>query len=315
MHRVTDLPYHPYSLELSRHFPRPVRKLCIDAGFGCPNRDSRRDHPGCIFCNNDAFTTGIPGASVEEQLRFGLGRLSRQVNQPDALVYLQNFTNTHAPVEELRALYTSILASPHVVGLAIGTRPDCVPDPVLDLLAELAVGRYLLLELGLPSSRDETLAFLQRGHDAGCFAEAVGRARARGLRVCGHMMTGLPGEGEAEAVSTARFLVEAGVSGLKIHNLHIVRDTELARMHGEEPIRLLSMEEHAGLVVGILEWVPQGVVVHRLWGFAQRGYLVAPEWCRHGGRIREAILEEFSRRGSWQGKALGEPCRFFPETA
>lgn len=314
MHRVTTLPYHPYSLELSRHFARPVRKLCIDAGFGCPNRDSRRDRPGCIFCNNDAFTTGIPGASVEEQLRFGLGRLSRQVNQPDALVYLQNFTNTHAPVEELRALYTSILNSPHVVGLAIGTRPDCVPDPVLDLLAELAEGTYLQLELGLPSARDDTLLHLRRGHDAACFADAVGRAVSRGLRVCGHMMTGLPGEGEADAVSTARFLVEAGVSGLKIHNLHIVRDTALAETYDRDPFPLLTMEGHAGMVVGVLECVPQGVVVHRLWGFAQRGYLVAPEWCRHGSRVRDAILAAFSQRDSWQGKALGEPRRLFPET-
>ncbi len=302
---METLPYRDLNSYLRERFGGRVQKITLDAGLTCPNRDGRTGVGGCLYCNVLGSGTGAwsRGLRIAEQLKEGKTRLARRYRASRFIAYFQSFSNTYAPVKTLRNLYEEALACPQVVGLSIGTRPDCLPPEVLDLLADLAQEHLLWLELGLQSAHDHTLKLINRGHDVACFTQAVMAAAARGLEVVAHVILGLPGEGPAEMAATARYLSGLPVQGVKIHLLYVVQGSALEGLYRTGNYRPLEEGEYINLVADFLELLPPHLVIHRLTGDPHPQELVAPAWCRDKSRVLAGIREELSRRGSRQGSA------------
>jgi hypothetical protein len=283
-----------------------VWKVSVDAGRGCPNRDGTIATGGCIFCNPVSFSPSrrAEPRPVDQQVREAVERLRAQRRAEQFIAYFQPGTNTHGPADELRRDWHAALGVPGVVGLAVGTRPDCLSDDALDLLADIARETWVSVELGLQSTHDRTLDWLRRGHDFAAFADATRRGHRRGLRTVAHLIVGLPGEGSAEVRQTADRLRELAIGGVKLHNLHVVRDTPLAELHTQGQVPLPGLAQYAALAVDLLERLPRACVVERLSGDAPPEYLIAPRWCRDTAAVRQAIEQEFARRGTWQGANL-----------
>ncbi|MDF1554377.1 MAG: TIGR01212 family radical SAM protein [Deferrisomatales bacterium] len=282
-------PYPGIGAHWRARFGQPVRRVGLDPGFPCPHRDPRTG-TGCAFCDPASFTapsaaTG-PGRPVAEQLATGIAGLRRQgVNRFAA--YFQPRTNTNASSGKLVAAWDVATRPPEVVALCVGTRPDCVPDPVLDLLAEYTGGREVWLELGLQSARNATLRALHRGHDAGQFADACRRARQRGLLVCAHVILGLPGEDAADEAHTAAFLAASGVEGVKLHQLAVVRGTPLEVRWRAGGLAVLDEAEYVDRTVAFCRQLSSATVLHRLVGDPAQERLLAPHFNK--GRVVAAI--------------------------
>ena len=300
--------YRLFSEELKKHFGHRVHKISIDAGFACPNRAGTRLRPGCLFC--DPGGSGAVGIErrlgIAGQIEAGKEVMARKYKAERFLAYFQPFSNTFAPAEELRGRYDEALAVPGVIGLAVGTRPDCLPEEVLDLLAEYRQRTYFWLELGLQSSHDRTLVWLRRGHDYAAFLTAYKGARARGLRVCVHVILGLPGEDRAAMLATADELARLQVDGVKIHLLHVLRGTPLGDLYQAGGIQILEQGDYVTLAADFLERLHPRTVVQRLTGDGPRDLLLAPLWSLNKWEVLNAIDAELERRDSRQGDA----CRF-----
>lgn len=293
---------------MERRFGLRVAKITLDAGLTCPNRDGTLSARGCLFCDPKGSGTGAArlGLTVREQLDQGLARAGRRADK--FIAYFQAFTNTYAPAAQLKALWDEALSHEDVIGLAVGTRPDCLPGEILDLLAEYARAKEVWLEIGLQSASDSTLVLINRGHTAADFARAATRAQERGLKVLAHVILGLPGEGETEMTATARFISNLGLDGVKVHSLYISKGTELARMFAKGRYECLSREEFARLAVLFLENIPPQMVVHRLTGDPDPAALIAPDWCRDKQRTLDLIRKKLEELDTWQGRRLGAPC-------
>jgi len=281
-----------------------VHKLQIDAGFTCPNRDGLVATGGCIYCDGrgSALRQAGPLPSVSEQIADGK-TLYRNLRSADRFVaYFQTFTNTYAPADRLKALYDEALAQEDVIGLSIGTRPDCVPDEVLDLLASYAGTRHVWLELGLQSIHPRTLRLINRGHGPEVFLDAVQRAAARGLLVCVHLILGLPGETREDVLETARVVSELPIRGVKFHCLLALKGTRLGEMYERGEVRLWEREEYAAAACDVLERLSPEVVIQRLTADGYRDIYLAPEWARNKLAVLNAIDAEMARRDGWQGR-------------
>ena len=309
--------YHSLNRALKDTFNARVHKVGIRMDFTCPNRDGTVAVGGCIYCNNASHTPqGFrAGTSVTEQLAQGAAALKRRHRAEKFIAYFQSYSNTYGPREKLSRLYREALAFPGVAGLAVSTRPDCVPDDVLDLLAELSRETHLWLEMGLESMHDKTLRWVNRGHDLKDFVDAVARAKSRGLRVCAHLILGFPSETRGEMLEAATLFNALGVDGVKLHNLHIIRDTALAEMYLREPFPLMSREEYAGLVVDFLERLSPDILIHRLSGETYRALTVAPEWSIDKIGTHNAIQRAFEARDAWQGRLFDEPSSPAPRAS
>ncbi|HEV3258142.1 MAG TPA: TIGR01212 family radical SAM protein [Gemmataceae bacterium] len=296
--------YRAFSGFLRERFGTRVYRVTIDAGFTCPNVDGSVAVGGCVYCDNRSFSPNrrLPRTGVREQVRRGVAILQERYGADRFLAYFQAATNTYAPPEKLRRLYDEALDHPQIVGLAIGTRPDCVPDPVLDLVDGYARERYVCLELGLQSIHDRSLDWMNRGHHHDAFVDAVRRCQGRGLDLCAHVILGLPGETHADMLATAEALAGLPVQAVKIHNLHVVRDTPLECMYRAGEVRMLERDEYVQVVCDFLERLPPAMVIQRLSGDAPPDYLVAPQWCLDKPGLLRAIHAELQRRDSWQGK-------------
>lgn len=301
--RITDLNSY-----LRGIFGCRVQKISVDAGLSCPNRDGTIAAGGCIYCNPHGSGTGAHarGRSITEQLEAGKTAMVRRYRARKFIAYFQSFSNTHAPLSHLRALYDEALAVDGIVGLSIGTRPDCVSEPILALLQEYARRHLVWVEYGLQSARDATLAGINRGHDSACFLNAVAATRARGLPVCAHIILGLPNETRADMQFTAATLAAAEVDGVKIHSLYVVKGTRLEAQFKAGHYRCLEREEYADLVVDVLERLPARVVIQRLTGDPHPDELTAPDWCRDKRASLVAIRIAMERRDTWQGKLCGD---------
>ena len=290
--------YNSIAVWMKEHFGCRVVKLALDGGFTCPNRDGRCGTGGCIYCSESGsgdFASDIPG-----QIRL----VSRKWPDAKYLAYFQNHTNTYAAAERLRTLWDEALAYPGVVGLAIATRPDCLPDDVLDLLDEYNKKTFLWVELGLQTIRDDTAAFLNRCYETRVFAEAMEKLKKRGIRVVVHEILSLPGENPSDALKTALYAASLEPFGMKFHMLHVMEGTRLGELYKNAPFPLMTKEEYVKTVVDILERLPQSVTIHRLTGDAPQNALLAPDWTRSKHVVLGAIQHEFSVRGSFQGKML-----------
>lgn len=302
---MADKPYRLLSDQLKRQFGGRVHKISIDAGFGCPNRAGGRSGSGCLFCDpGGSGAVGLePSLSIRAQLEQGKEVMVRKYKAQAFLAYFQPFSNTHAPPDQLRRCYDEALAVPGVVGLAVGTRPDCLPPETLELLAEYHHRTCLWLEIGLQSSHDRTLRFLRRGHDYQTFLNAYQAARQHGLRVCVHLILGLPGETRADLLATAKEMARLRVAGVKLHLLHVLKGTPLGDLYQREGFRVLNQEEYVGLVVDVLEHLHPDTLIHRLTGDGPRGQLLAPLWSLNKWEVLNAIDAELRRRDSRQGSA------------
>lgn len=288
---------------LLNRYGQRVHKLALHAGFTCPNRDGRKGVGGCTFCNNVSFSPGAKGpAPIAVQLEAGRAVIARRTGARRFMAYFQAYTNTYEAVERLRERYDSALVHPDVIGLSVGTRPDCVPEAVLDLLARYrARGKEIWLELGLQSADDRTLERLNRGHGFGEFRAAVTAARRRGIPVCAHLIVGLPGEGRAAALWSLERVLELGVEGLKVHPLHVVRQTPLALDWQAGGYTPLTLDEYVSICADLVERTPREVTYHRLTGTASPEILLAPDWCSRKWAVLNAIETALYRRGSRQG--------------
>lgn len=295
--------FNLYSTHLKQRFGGRVHKISVDAGFGCPNRKGGRENHGCIFCEpgGSGAISIKRSASIAEQVERSKEVMSRKYRAKWFIPYFQPFSNTFGPVPHLRDCYDQALACDKVVGLAIGTRPDCLPDDVLDLLAEYHKNTYLWIELGLQSIHDKTLDFLNRGHDYACFLDAYQRAKERDLRICVHVILGLPGESREDILATADEMARLKVDGIKLHLLHILKGTPLGDMYNEGQIKMLEMQEYVELVVDFIERLPPDTLIQRLTGDGPRDILLAPLWSMNKWEVLNAIDDELERRGSKQG--------------
>jgi radical SAM protein (TIGR01212 family) len=311
---LSDL-VNTFGTDLLRRYGARVHKLAIHAGFSCPNRDGSKGRGGCSFCNNVSFSPGARGepalaVPIAEQIAAGRRVVRQRTGAARFLAYFQAYTNTYADVERLAALYREALAEPDVIGLSVGTRPDCVPEAVLDLLAGFrAEGYEVWLELGLQSAFDATLARVNRGHGFADYRRAVRAARLRGLPVCTHLIVGLPGEGRGDALVSLQRVLELGTDGLKLHPLHVVRRTLLAQTWRRGGYRPLAMNEYIGIAADLIEHTPADIVYHRVTGTATRDILLAPDWCSKKWAVLNGIEQELVRRGSRQAALAGESGR------
>jgi len=292
--------------DLLARYGERVHKVSIDASFTCPNRDGSKGRGGCTFCNNSSFSpNGRQPPSIAEQIAAGRAVIARRTGARRFLAYFQAYTNTYGDLQRLKAQYDQALREPDVIGLAIGTRPDCVAPAVLDLLLDYQRQGYeIWLELGLQSSFDHTLARVNRGHGFAEYHDTLHAARRRGLRVCTHLILGLPGEDAWHARATLQRVLDEGVDGLKLHPLHVVRGTRLANEWRQGDFTPWTLPQYVDTVADLVALTPPEVIYHRLTGTASKNILLAPEWCNWKWRVLNAIEAELRHRGSRQGSAL-----------
>ena len=307
---MAERPYNDLASYLRGRFGCRVQKITVDAGLTCPNRDGTRGVGGCIYCNERGSGTGASRLmTVAEQLRSAKARLAVRYKAKKFLAYFQSFSNTYAPPDILRSIYDEALGVEDVAGLAIGTRPDCVGDDILDLLDEYDDRTFLWVEYGLQSIHNRTLSLINRGHDSGAFFDAVARTRQRGIDVVAHVILGLPGETKDDMLETARALADIDIQGVKIHVLYIVRGTRLHDMYESGGCRCLGRDEYVDIVCDFLALLPRRIVIHRLTGDPHRGELIAPSWTLDKESNLRAVREELQRRGLCQGALADEKAR------
>jgi radical SAM protein (TIGR01212 family) len=298
--------YRHFGSYLRKTYGARVHKITVDAGFTCPNRDGSKGTGGCVYCNNAAFSSHAgssrPTRPLGEQIESGIEWARRRYQAEKFIVYFQAYTNTYARVEELQELYSKVFAYPDVIGLAIGTRPDSVDSEKISLIAGL-VPRLseVWIEYGLQSCHDETLERINRCDTFSSFEKAVRATAGRGIRICVHVILGLPGETREDMAGTADRLAAFPIDGVKIHLLHVLRGTVLEEWHRKGDVRLLERSEYVGLVCDFLEHLPPHVLVQRLTGEAPSRFLVAPAWCLDKEGVLNDIDRELERRGTRQG--------------
>lgn len=297
-------PFNAYGTWIKERFGERIQKLSVDAGFTCPNRDGVKAYGGCTYCNNASFVPPYcqPGMSVAEQVRAGIDFFRQRYGAERFFVYFQAYSNTYAPLDFLKQLYGQALDQPGVIGLAIGTRPDCVEPAKIDYLASLAKTHFISLEYGLESRFDRSLERLNRAATVREWEEAMAMSAGRGLHLVTHLILGLPGETRDEMVETADWLSGFPLDSLKLHHLHIVEKTALATEYRRDPFPLFAFEDYRELVVDFLERLRPDITLQRLVGETHPEHLIAPTWNVHAGTATRLIEERLMERGSWQGK-------------
>lgn len=310
-----ESPIHAFGPSLRRRFGGRVQRVSIDAGFTCPNVDGAVAHGGCNFCDNRSFSPSrrVRLKQVREQLESGIRTVRERYRKVAGFIaYFQPATNTYAPVEQLREVFEIALnldgvVEDPIVGLAIGTRPDCVPESVLELLEELSSRTYVSLEYGMQTIHQPGLDWMNRAHSHREMINAIDRSRGRGFETCAHVILGIPGEGHAEMMQTADEIGVLGFDAIKLHNLYAVKGTPLGEQVLRGDIRMMDREPYVQTVVDFLQRVPPTTIVERVSGDAPRDFLIEPKWCLEKSSLRLAIEAEFARRGTRQGSDYVEP--------
>ena len=280
-----------------------VYKLQIDAGFTCPNRDGTVSTGGCIYCDSrgSRLRQAGPLPCVSEQLRMGIEYYRKHRNAGKFIAYFQTFTNTYEPVDKLKQLYDEALAEDDIIGLSVGTRPDCVSDEVIDLLRNYARNSHVWLELGLQSIHDKTLQFINRGHTAETFLDTVRRISGKNIHICIHIIIGLPGESREEILETARVLSTLPIHGIKIHLLLALKGTKMGALYEQGKITLPAKNDYIKIVCDILEILPPDIVIQRLTADGYQDILLAPRWAVNKMDVLNAIDRELEMRDTYQG--------------
>ncbi|MFB8636561.1 TIGR01212 family radical SAM protein [Enterococcus sp. DIV1279b] len=298
--------YHSWNFALRQEFGEKIFKVPIDAGFDCPNRDGTVAKGGCTFCSVSGSGDMIvaPEAPLPEQFEKEIAMMHKKWPQVDKyIVYFQNFTNTHAPVALIRERFEQVLTLPGVVGISIGTRPDCLPEDVVDYLAELNQRFYLWVELGLQTTFETTSNAINRAHDYQTYLDGVASLRKHNIRVCTHLINGLPGETiEMMQENVRRTIQDSDIQGIKLHLLHLMRNTRMLRDYHEGRLQLMRRDTYVSLICDQLEMIPPEIIIHRLTGDAPWDSLVGPMWSLKKWEVLNEIDQEMLRRNSYQGK-------------
>lgn len=303
-----DIRYNAYGPWLRKNFGTRVYKVSVDGGFSCPNRDGTIGTGGCIYCRNDSFrpTGVIRGEELKVQVRNGIEYLSRRFKAEKFLLYWQNYTNTHADVRTLEELFGQGLeADPKIVGMTVGTRPDCLEDEKLELLQDISRDYYVCLEVGMESCLDATLTWTRRGHNFNTFLDTAAKIKSRGIPLCTHTILGFPGEDREVLLRYPEILKQVGTDFVKFHHLHVIEGTPLADIYAEQPFHLFSWEEYLELICDVLERLDPGIVVQRLFGWGPPGLDIKPRWNKSKAEIILEISRKLAERNSWQGKKSG----------
>ena len=283
--------YRSANAYFKERFGCKVYKLSLDGGFTCPNRDGTLGTGGCIFCDGSGAFAAPCRQSITQQLDDAKARVRKKIKSGKFLAYFQAFTNTYAPVEHLRQLYEEAIAPEDIVGLSVGTRPDCLGEDVVALLRELNEHKPVFVELGLQTVHDETARYIRRGYETAVYFDAVAQLKAAGIHVITHIIIGLPGEDGPMAVETTRQAVAAGTDGVKFHLLHVLRGTDLEKDYLAGKFRCLSMEEYGAILKTCIDVLPPETVVHRITGDGAKKDLVAPLWSAD----KKAVLNYLNR--------------------
>ncbi len=295
--------YHSLNYELRKIFGEKVFKLSLDGGFTCPNRDGTIGTKGCIFCSEQGSGefAGAHQSDIRTQMTEQKELLSNKWTTGKYIAYFQNFTNTYASVDVLRVKFKEALAEPNIVGLAIATRPDCLPVEVLKLLEELNHETYLWIELGLQTIHEYTANFINRGYSLDVFENAIDQLRKRGINVVSHLIFGLPNENDKQILDSVKYIATKDIQGVKFHLLHILRNTDLYELYKSTPFPLLSQEQYISLIVDAIELLPPEMIIHRMTGDGAKDLLIAPKWSGHKRAVLNGIEKELKQRNTFQG--------------
>ena len=298
------LPYNDFGAWLRSHFPYKVQKISVDAGFTCPNRDGRIGRGGCTFCDNNTFNPSYcnKNSSIREQLETGKKFFARKYPEMKYLAYFQAYTNTYAPLDTLKRMYEEALGTENVVGIVIGTRPDCVNKELLDYLGSLSQQVFVSVEYGIESTNDTTLKNINRGHSFDCTRRAISETAARGITVGGHIILGLPGEDTQESLRQASIISQTELDILKIHQLQIIRGTRLEREYSEHPFHLYTPEEYIGLLTEYIRRLRPNIVLDRFTSQSPADMLVAPRWGLKNHEFADRLANHMRAVGAYQGQ-------------
>lgn len=297
--------YTTWNEYLRGRFGEKIFKVPIDAGFDCPNRDGTVAHGGCTFCSVSGSGDLIlePDSPIDVQFKAEVAQFHKKwPGVKKYIAYFQNFTNTHGPVEVLRERFEAAVSQPDVIGISIGTRPDCLPDDVIAYLAELNERMEVWIDLGLQTTFEETSDLINRAHDYQTYVDAVERLREHNINVCVHLINGLPGETpEMMLENVRRMVLDTDIQGVKLHLLHLMKNTRMQRDYHDGRLQLLSQEEYTNIICDQLEMIPKEIVIHRLTGDAPRESIIGPMWSLKKWEVLNGIDAEMERRGSIQG--------------
>jgi len=298
--------YLNYNTVLKTEFSERVQKISINAGFTCPNRDGSKGTGGCTYCNNQTFSPEYcqSSKSVSAQVEEGITFFHHKYKAQLYLAYFQSYTNTYDSLDNLIALYEEALSYPNVAGIVVGTRPDCVSDELMDYFAELSTNKYVMIEYGVESTRDETLLFINRGHTYAVAEQAIIKTAARGIRTGAHIILGLPNESLETILSHASNLSALPLDMLKIHQLQLVRGTKMAQQFAENPegFQLYSAEEYIELAIDFLEVLNPDIAVERFVSQSPKELLIAPTWGLKNFEFTAKIVKRLTERNTWQGR-------------
>ncbi len=303
-----EKPYHSLDYMLKERFGEKVYKLTLNGGMSCPNRDGKLGTGGCIFCSagGSGDFAGDPAQSIDQQIAQQKELICKKRPVNTFIAYFQAYTNTYAPVEYLRALFTQALSHPEVAALSIGTRPDCLGEDVLDLLSQLNRIKPVWVELGLQTIHPATARYIRRGYPLSCFEEAVKNLHARDLDIIVHTILGLPGETTEQMLQTISFLNHQPIQGIKMQLLHVLKGTDLADDYLAGKFSVLSQAAYVDLVISCLEHLSPDIVVHRITGDGPRDLLIAPLWSSAKRTVLNEIHHQMKERNTWQGKYYKE---------
>lgn len=296
--------YNDLNAHLRSVFGERVQKISVDAGLTCPNRDGSTGKGGCIYCNPQGSGTGLSsrGMSIREQIESAKKGVGQRYKAKKFLAYFQSFTNTYAPVERLKEMYDEAFSVEGVVGLSIGTRPDCVDQDKIDLIAGYAKEHLIWIEYGLQSVHDSTLRIINRGHDFAAFEKAVEITKNRGIRICCHIILGLPGETREMMLESARRIASLGIDGVKLHLLYVVKGTALDEMYRKGEYECMSRDEYSEIACDFIELLPPEMIIHRITADPHPDELVAPMWTLDKTPNRLAVINLLEKRNTWQGR-------------
>ncbi len=295
--------FFPFSEYLKEHFSYKVHKIPLHAGFTCPNRDGRVAVGGCTYCINESFSPNVKGPSlpIKEQIEKGKAFHKKRYGAEKFIAYFQSFTNTYADVETLKSCYEEALHDTDVVGISIGTRPDCITDDILSLINGYTKKYHVWIEYGLQSIHDKTLDRINRGHNSRIFLDAIQRTKKTCINICVHVILGLPGETREDMMETAGAVARLGIQGIKLHHLYVAKNTALAEEYFQDKVQTLDMNTYTQIAADFLERIPSDVTVQRLVGDTHGNFLISPIWKASKAEITCGITRELERRGTCQG--------------
>ena len=304
--KMNEIRYNDLSAYLLAHFPYKVQKISLNAGFTCPNRDGTVGYGGCTYCTNQTFNPAYckTEKTVTEQLEEGKQFFARKYPEMKFLAYFQAYTNTYAELEELKRKYEEALSVPNVVGIVIGTRPDCMPDTLLDYLEDLNQRTFLVVEYGVESTDNDTLKRINRGHTFEVAEEAIRKTAARGIRVGAHIILGLPGETNEQLIKQAGVLSALPLTTLKLHPLQLIKGTRMAHEFEMQPedFHLYSADEYIDLVIDYVEHLRPDIVLERFVSQSPKELLIAPDWGLKNHEFTDKVKKRMRERDAWQGK-------------